>query len=845
MIFPRFSSAENRLLHVTLEDMGGVKYNRRNAEINAANQTATHQQALATNLKTDIMAAPSANNTRLALSPSGQTMLAGANATQTPLNQQGFQTYDATTGKTTLAPQLGALDESALKRLMEGNPAKGIAGMTEGQARDRITSLRPSIAQDMASTGLDIGTQRRQGLLTPQKAAEYDAGQSNDEISAAMERATTETAQAGGDKSLQESNAKIAALETQKRQRDQKAIADAAKLKKKEGEKPMEDPAIAGLRAALSGLSPDERAIIEPILNNMESEFSAAQTDSETRTKVMLEGGEMNGVEIEGINSQFKKLEDKIDKAEQARTFLFDKVDKMNEESRARTEDLITQQQQAANERLTWNQHQQEVDLARQKTQNHQSLIAQYALGGGFGQDAAALQVRESDASFDQKLRDVQSEFGVQRTELSAKFTGLYVQNENSYREASIKNQQETLSALERLGIQGNQNTMAFMNAQNNILDKAGEREASLKAAQAKGIQDIAGQMLGLMNQKRDDERADEARGWTLFNQAFDNYKGKIPQSILNEVKRLIPTFDVNNLSASRGSGVGGASFSGANLDAAGLPPSLEDYMNQKMQQKSGLLDDDFHSTGKSGPVAGEASADEKRVWKKEWQSKIDAYNYLLPSAIQRDFDGKIGSNVVPGNKLPTIKKQFDGYMAKKMYAEARNLTDGIGTELSDGALKPILTMSNIRSNLKEMRFLLQSVKDRIGPIQGPFWSYISDNIASDPDFARLQAIRDITLSPVARGVASEVGTLTDADALRSLRSLVLEDRSYEANIAVLDQTESLLTAAMTNTMNTYKTSGRKVDKITPYIFGESQPIANPNDEVIDSIIDSVINLPQ
>lgn len=579
MISSRFSSAESRLLRVSLENMGGIKYNSRNTEINAANQAAQRQAQIAAGQKmiADNPQGLATNVNNLAPPVTG--------VPKQQLNQSGFQTYDATTGKTTVAAPLGEIDQAALKRLMD-------SGMTEGQARERITSLRPEVATTMSNTGLG-GTARQSAVVTPQSAAD----KAESDVRARYSRATAtgssvNPADVERDVQTARQNAlKQAEIEQNntKMQKDKEASTAGTDVT---------TPKPSGLEAALSSLSPEEQSILAPLIQNLQDQTTKGLEENAARTKAMLEGGTIDGVQVEGINTIRDQLKSEIDGMKDDRKTMKDAVAEILKETKEDNEKLINEQEKAAQERLTWAQHKQEVDLARQKTKTHESLIAQYALGGGFGQDAALTQVRESDASFDSALRDVQTEFGIQRTELSAKFTGLYVANNNEYRTASIKNAEDYLSALERLNAQGGQNTVAFMNAQNGIIEKAQAEQRRLTENLAKSNMEIGVSMLKMIGDNKTAKAQKEKDALAQIDYLSKNFEPAAVADQIRELAKDVTSFDAGSLAGQppiamqlalkklgKGSGTGGGGLGtvGGAAGAAPIDPITYDAFVKKM----------------------------------------------------------------------------------------------------------------------------------------------------------------------------------------------------------------------------------------------------------------------
>lgn len=657
----KFSLAEPRLLHVTLDDMGGVKYNRRNAEINAANQAAQRQAQL------------TANQQLIAQNPQGlepgQPNLAPpvTGVPKQALNQQGFQTYDVTTGQTTMAPELGTIDQSALKRLMD-------SGMTEGQARDQIAGLRPEIATTMGNTGLPGGTVRQSAVVSPKDAADKAESDVRARYSRAVQSGSSiDPAAIERDVQAARANA-LAQIQTEQKNKEMQQAKEANTAGSTPT--PTPSPEVQGLQAAMASLSPEEQAILAPLINNLQSDQGISENAA--RTKALLEGGVIDGVQVPGINTTFKTIQDQIDSMKADRKTLKDAVAEVLKDSKEDTEKLISQQEKAAMDRNTWNEYQQRADLSRQKNEQHNSLIAQYALSGGFGQDAAMAQVRSSDEKFDQAIRDVQTEFGIQRTELAAQFTSAYVANNNNYRSESLKNVENYVNALETLNAQGNQNTLAYTTSAQGLLDSMWKEETRLREAKATKTEAISNTMLGMITQNKNDKTKKQDALWDrLFKQrASDgNLNPELTNNILREMRGAgidISGIDPNSMTLDQQNEMYRRAKEASDRANAGKTPlgqqvqQLRDADNAfSLLQKARDAIEEYAGVG--GPISGMTGLG-------------DADPSFLAKA------GKLGADIATGLDIPVVSNAME--RQREATASFNLVKQVIGKAMEGGVLR-------------------------------------------------------------------------------------------------------------------------------------------------------------
>ncbi len=259
---------------------------------------------------------------------------------------------------------------------------------------------------------------------------------------------------------------------------------------------PPADPATSGSTAAVtSGL-----AALGPAGQALAQAFQAQQ-DQITRS--LGSSQNMTQDALTANSKAYGSVADSIDAMKQGYEDSSAQIKSLLESVKQENDQNVAIQEKAAKDQLAWTNDSQMRQASQQKTAAHNSIIAQLALQGGFGQDAGLMEVRQSDATFDSKMSDLQTQFGVDSTNLSAKFTAMYVANNNTYADGTIKNIQDLQTHLETLNTQGNQNTVAWTNAQNALLKDAWTTQTGLRKDLASSNLDAAKEMNTMITQKQ------------------------------------------------------------------------------------------------------------------------------------------------------------------------------------------------------------------------------------------------------------------------------------------------------------------------------------------------------
>lgn len=267
----------------------------------------------------------------------------------------------------------------------------------------------------------------------------------------------------------------------------------------------------SSLDLALSSISSTpEGALIIAGMNDYKKEIQTLQTQNQQNTNALLNGGTINGQPVQGINQAFATMDANNKAQEGLYTQTANSLQGLIDSVKNQNEKYLQEERKAQEDRLAWDTAKQTRELKKQETQGHQAMIAQLALNGGFGQDAGLAAVAASDATFEQKISDVQNEMGVQRTELSAKFSGLYLQNQNDYVNQSKANIKELRDGLISVKEKENSSTQAKATAEQTLLSKAWDNETSLRKGLADANLSLADKLTGFITDKRKMDQQDQ-----------------------------------------------------------------------------------------------------------------------------------------------------------------------------------------------------------------------------------------------------------------------------------------------------------------------------------------------
>jgi hypothetical protein len=355
-----------------------------------------------------------------------------------------------------------------------------------------------------------------------------------------------------------------------------KQQADVASSKTGTQAPPTPAPKDAGSAAALANLPP-EYSFLGPLFQQQQDQINNAITSNQ----------QLVGDQSAANNKAYGSVADSITEMKAGYKESNDAIQSILKDVKVDNEAQIQTDKKAAEDRLVWDNGKQQRTESVNMVKARNAMIAQIALSGGFAQDAGLAAVAESDAHFESNISNLQTELGIERTDLSAKFTAMSVANKNDYADKTITNMKDLRSSLERLTNEGNQNTVAWTNAQSSLLQNAWTAQTNLRSDLAKGNVDMGKEMATIVNQSRDDKRAQEQNGWNILNQAIDNYGHMVPKSIIDRVQGMLPkgtdiqdvintpTFAERNSKRIAGAGGrGGSSSAGYSVPTGGAASS-------------------------------------------------------------------------------------------------------------------------------------------------------------------------------------------------------------------------------------------------------------------------------
>jgi len=308
------------------------------------------------------------------------------------------------------------------------------------------------------------------------------------------------------------------------------------------GAVPQGDP---GVNAAFAQL-PEEAQFLAPFLQQFQQTMEGSMQGNQAMTQGLLQQNKQTYDQV------FKEIAEM--KAGYVNTS--EAMQGLIEEVRDQNSTNLDVQKKAAEDRLAWDQQKMEREITKQKRRDRDSMVAQIALMGGFGQDAGIRAVMESDAVYDQKMGDLQIEFGVQRTELSAKFSALYNENQNNYLNKTEQNVKDLRAGLERIGMQSISSMEARGKAEQSIITKGWDTQVALRKELADKNLSVASKISDLIAEEKkrlaDEKRQKRDDAWNFFKFSFDQSTDPAlrqkAQSAMQEAGYDVSGIDLNAL---------------------------------------------------------------------------------------------------------------------------------------------------------------------------------------------------------------------------------------------------------------------------------------------------------
>lgn len=286
-------------------------------------------------------------------------------------------------------------------------------------------------------------------------------------------------------------------------------------------------------------VSPDMAPLMAKLPPELQGMASFIQASLDESKNLIAENQSFVEGQMQSIQDQYAPIEQKYKDMEQNYLQTSSAIQGIIDSIKDDNEQMIAEERGAQEARLQHELQREERKLADQKTKAHESMVAQIALMGGFGQDAGLAAVRESDAAYEAKMSDLREEFRVENLELSAKFTALYVQNKNDYRDKSMTNLKDLVAGLERVGLQSISSQEARNTAERGLMQSAWDNEVTLRQGLADKNLSVAEKIQDVIAESKKSKEEREDKLWNrLFEQraADGNLNPGLTQRILDDM---------------------------------------------------------------------------------------------------------------------------------------------------------------------------------------------------------------------------------------------------------------------------------------------------------------------
>lgn len=248
------------------------------------------------------------------------------------------------------------------------------------------------------------------------------------------------------------------------------------------------------------------QAIMNDPKQDSESKLTAAaiisqiQSDNENMN-LLAQGaaaqGGMFDTQRDDITATTEKVASQLNKS-------YAMVDSAAQSIRDLNEKSVQQAQQAQAQRLTWEADKATRQLSENQRKMYDESVASLAVTGRMGSSGALQVLNGVTHEYEQQLSDLQHEVGVQKTELSAKFTALHSQVNQDYFTAVSGNIKDLTSSLQTLALQGLSGRQSIATAENNALQTFVTNTVNARQSAANGLREGAKEMSSIVNQKRE-----------------------------------------------------------------------------------------------------------------------------------------------------------------------------------------------------------------------------------------------------------------------------------------------------------------------------------------------------
>ena len=830
-LFP-FSSAENRLLNLTADDLKkmGVtdtttKYNSRTAQNNAIVQTGGKMGGSDANAANNQQAYANAQKQL----GDAQNTYANQNAGLNSGIKQSVQYNADGTSQLSQGPVQavgnGKIEQSAINRLRE-------AGQSEDQIRQNLSSpdRQQSIQQTMSNTGLGGTARQTATQTTAQKIADATNAIDNRYNKLRQEGGIVDSANIEREKqtAIQSiiGQAQIQQTEEaqQKQAGDQQAASGAAANQATNDSKTSatHPNTTQWLDAAIQGLPPDYQIIGQSLKATLD-----AQATQKAAANANL------GIETAAADSSNKAYGELLSTMKADSDLFYKEAKGMAEDNQARREASLAAEKKATFERLAWEENKGTRDMKKALDKQVNTSVAGQAIGGGFGSSNWTKMVAEAEYEGETAILDFQKEMGFKRVDVDIAYTQTL---DNIYATAG----QQKFDALKAHRSEIQQiNQFKFSATEKTEERKANAKKeynntlAGIAKEQAASIKEATNTVVTTLNQVRDDNRAQEQLGWSVLDKAIDDYGSNLPKSLLDRISKMLPGVDIADVAATKtleqmkkASGTGGSAligFGAGEFQSNGSPQGFEDFIAAK-EKELGM------------------SIANREQYRAEYNAKAAIANRTSISKMSVELREKAKglTKWQYGEAVDT----FNQLVAANDPEGARYYLDGLGKQIPGASSDAYKSAASIRENIDRLETLYRKVSPKMGPIRGRSWSTVSKYAASDADFWELNSVRESLLGTMARGVLQEKGVLTDVDIARARSTLGMESMDIESALKVLKQTRQTLQISVQNSLAVDRANGYSVRDVQSYIEDKMGQGANDPPPLDDTTESALRNIP-
>ena len=299
--------------------------------------------------------------------------------------------------------------------------------------------------------------------------------------------------------------------------------------------------AISGMQSIVGQMTGADQAMGNFIMSGLQGELAGINQQVSSNAdfaSALLDGGVVN-IGGQQVALQGNQIYDNIQQSMNNLANQFQnqnaQMNNLSQGMMAENQQYLENQETAQLNKLAWQQQKMERDLEGQKEEAHNAMIAQMALGGGFGQDLALQAVRDSDQEFEDKIRDIGTEFAYARADLSVKFSGLQIQNKQNYVNQVMQNTKDMQASLLTIANQSWANTRAKATAEQNIMTNYFNSVSEARKERANTTRFYAKQMTDIVVSSRK-EKADQKK--LLWDRWFQHrtQDGNLNQGLSNQI---------------------------------------------------------------------------------------------------------------------------------------------------------------------------------------------------------------------------------------------------------------------------------------------------------------------